>query len=337
MDAQKQQIIGYFIEEAREHMETIERALLNLQLSCDDPEQMNQLFRAAHSVKGGANMLGFKAVGHVAHRMEDCFKILKEHPVPIDRQIEDLFLKGFDTLQDVLGTISSNPSSGDEARAEQSAQQAEPIFIQLQTYLEKLSGQSPRLPDDFNNQVMGVLREILALFKQADAPATRQKLQTACDRLAQIGEACEPWIALIQASKQAIGNPQANFKSLAPLVITELKDAAQQAQNGQGAAIKPSANLQKIGAAAVAPQTVVAKTVAPTPAIVPPVAEPTPKITVTVTSPVAAPPVASAPTLGANEIAIPKDPKGAAQVLVKTFDRKQLTELAQILIKVIKG
>ena len=118
MDAQKQQIIGYFIEEAREHMETIERALLNFQSSCDDPEQMNELFRAAHSVKGGANMLGFKVVGHVAHRMEDCFKILKEHPVPIDRQIEDLFLKGFDTLQDVLGTISSNPSPGEEVRAE---------------------------------------------------------------------------------------------------------------------------------------------------------------------------------------------------------------------------
>ena len=321
MDAQKQQIIGYFIEEAREHMETIERALLNLQSSCDDPEQMNELFRAAHSVKGGANMLGFKVVGHVAHRMEDCFKILKEHPVPIDRQIEDLFLKGFDTLQDVLGTISSNPSPGEEVRAEQAAQQAEPIFIQLQTYLEKLTGQSPRLPDDFNNQVMGVLREILALFKQADAPPTRQKLQSACDRLAQIGQACEPWTALIQTSKQAIGNPQANFKILAPLVITELKDAAQQAQGGQGATIKPSANLLTIGAAVtpVAPQAVAPQAVAPIPAIVPPVAVP----------------VAS--TGDANEILIPKDPKAAAQILVKTFDRKQLTELAQILIKVIKG
>ena len=310
---QKQQIIGYFIEEAREHMETIERGLLSLQSFCDDPEQMNELFRAAHSVKGGANMLGFKAVGHVAHRMEDCFKILKESPVKVDRQIEDLFLKGFDGLQELLGKIGS----GSEEQNEQASQRLEPVFQQLQNYLDKLSGQGPRLPEDFNTQVMGVLREVLGLFKQPDGPAARQKLQAYCDRLLQIGGASEQWVHLVQTSKGAIGNPQANFKILAPLVITELKEAAQKGVMGKAAEIQPSPNLQKLGGAA-------AKPAAP-PAAAKPAAPPAAAVA----------PAAVAPS--ANEVVIPKDPKGAAQVLVKTFDRKQLTELAQILIKVIKG
>ncbi|MEY2976884.1 MAG: Hpt domain-containing protein [Prochlorotrichaceae cyanobacterium] len=301
---QKQQIIGYFIEEAREHMETIEKGLLSLQSFCDDPEQMNELFRAAHSVKGGANMLGFKAVGHVAHRMEDCFKILKENPVPIDRNIEDLFLKGFDGLQDLLGSISS----GSEGQQEQATQQLEPVFSKLQVYLEKLSGKGPSLPEDFNTQVMGVLRELLGIFKQPDGAAARQKLQSHCDRLAEIGAASEQWCNLIQTTKGAIGNPQASFKVLAPLVITELKDAAQKGVMGKGAEIQASANLKKLGSVGAA------------------------------AAPAAAAPAAAAPAAASgNDIILPRDVRGAAQVLVKTFDRKQLTELAQILIKVIKG
>ena len=319
MDAQKQQIIGYFIEEAREHMETIERGLLNLQAFCDDPEQMNELFRAAHSVKGGANMLGFKTVGHVAHRMEDCFKILKEQPVAIDRKMEDMFLKGFDTLQELLRHVGhSQPEA--EAQFEAMVNQVEPVFGQLQAYLEKLTGQTPKLPEDFNNQVMGVLRDVLGIFKQADGAANRQALQGYCDRLAAIGTASESWVALVTTAKKAVGNPRAPFKMLAPLVITELKEAAQKLQSGQGS-VAPSANLQKLAGSA-APAAAPAAT--PTPAPAAPAA--------------AAPaPVAPAPAANANEVVIPKDPRGAAQVLVKTFDRKQLTELAQILIKVIKG
>jgi chemotaxis protein histidine kinase CheA len=313
---QKQQIIGYFVEEAREHMETIEKGILNLQASCDDPEQMNELFRAAHSVKGGANMLGFAAIGHVAHRMEDCFKILKESPVPIDRQVEDLFLKGFDGLQDLLGTIGTG---NEAAQGEQTSQRLEPVFVQLQTYLEKLTGQAPRLPDNFNAQVMGVLRDMLALFKQPESAATRQKLQSHCDQLTQVGAASEQWCTLTQTAKRALGNPQATFKILAPLIITELKESAQKAQAGQGASIQPSVNLQKLGGSA-------------------PAAPKAPPAAATPATPAAATPAAPAtPAVGPNEVVIPKDPKGAAQVLVKTFDRKQLTELAQILVKVIKG
>jgi hypothetical protein len=86
---------------------------------------------------------------------------------------------------------------------------------------------------------------------------------------------------------------------------------------GKAAEIQPSPNLQKLGGAA-------AKPAAP-PAAAKPAAPPAAAVA----------PAAVAPS--ANEVVIPKDPKGAAQVLVKTFDRKQLTELAQILIKVIKG
>ena len=60
MDQQK--ILGYFIEEAKEHLETLERGILDLSAVIEDQERVNEMFRAAHSVKGGAAMLGYSGI-----------------------------------------------------------------------------------------------------------------------------------------------------------------------------------------------------------------------------------------------------------------------------------
>ena len=310
MDAQKQQVLGFFIEEAREHLDTIERGLLDLQAVLADQERVNELFRAAHSVKGGAAMLGFHSVQKVAHRMEDCFKVLKEHPtVQVDQLTEDLFLRTFDTLQQLLEQLQSSHGLQEE-EAELSVKQTEPVFAQLHEHLRQLTGGALPIPANFAPQVVTVLKEMLALFKQADSDVGRQKLQSCCDRLTLLASEADPWVNLTRATKRAVANPKASYQVLAPIVIKELDQASKMLAAGQGAGLQISPNLQKLAGAAPA--------AAPAAAPVAPVAAP-----------------AAAPA--AKEITIPLDPKGAAQVLIKTFDRKQLTELAQILIKVIKG
>ena len=329
MDAQRQQVLGFFIEEAREHLTTIEKGLLNLQEVLADQEQVNELFRAAHSVKGGAAMLGFSSVQKVAHRLEDCFKILKEEAETpqVDQVAEDLFLRGFDTLQQLLEDLQS-PYGLQDDEAEQAVAEIEPVFRQLQDHLNQLTGAgggTAAVPANFAPQVMGVLKEMLALFKQADGEAARQKLQGCCDRLTALAPGVEPWANLTQATKRAVANPRATFQVLAPIVIKELKGSSEAVAAGKAATVQLSANLQKL--AGPAPAAPVAAAPAAAPVAAAPVAA----------APVAAAPVAAAPPVSANEVVIPKDPKAAAQVLIQTFDRKQLTELAQLLIKVIKG
>lgn len=81
LSEQQQRIMGYFIEEAKDHLNTIEQGLLNLQATIADPEMASEVFRAAHSVKGGAAMLGLDSIQHTSHRLEDYFKVLKECPL----------------------------------------------------------------------------------------------------------------------------------------------------------------------------------------------------------------------------------------------------------------
>jgi len=134
---QQQRILGYFIEEARDHLNTIEQGLLNLQSTLNDPEMVNEVFRAAHSIKGGAAMLGLSSIQHTAHRLEDCFKILKEHPVRIDEKLESLFLGVADTLKALLEHLSGPYGLSEEA-ANTLMSEAEPVFKWLNDHLELL-------------------------------------------------------------------------------------------------------------------------------------------------------------------------------------------------------
>ncbi|MBW4611827.1 MAG: response regulator [Desmonostoc vinosum HA7617-LM4] len=134
---QQQRILGYFIEEARDHLNTIEQGLLNLESTLNDPEMVNEVFRAAHSIKGGAAMLGLSSIQHTAHRLEDCFKVLKEHPVKIDQKLESLFLGVSDTLKALLEHLSK-PFGLTEEAANTLMSEAEPVFQWLNQHLELL-------------------------------------------------------------------------------------------------------------------------------------------------------------------------------------------------------
>ncbi len=104
---QQQRILGDFLEEAREHLNTIEQGLLNLQSTLDDGEMIQEVFRAVHSIKCSAAMLGLSSIHHTSHRLEDCLKTLKHHPIQIDQTLESLVLGVFDTLKSLIDHLGS--------------------------------------------------------------------------------------------------------------------------------------------------------------------------------------------------------------------------------------
>jgi chemosensory pili system protein ChpA (sensor histidine kinase/response regulator) len=97
-DAQ-QRILEYFIEEASDHLNTMEQGLMELQYSDDPADVLRELFRGAHSVKGGAAMLGLQAILSISHQLEDYFKILQDRQLHIDQELESYLLQGLDILK----------------------------------------------------------------------------------------------------------------------------------------------------------------------------------------------------------------------------------------------
>ena len=325
----QQQILGYFIEEAKEHLDTIEQGLLDLQATMGDTERLNEMFRAAHSVKGGAAMLGFNSIHKVGHHLEDCFKLLTDDPVAIDQHLENLFLQGFDILKALVEGLQS-PYGLREEDAAQTVQAAEPTFLELQTYLNRLvqASKAPSRPavappaanPELANRLNGALKLMLQLFKQGDTPDNRQQLATLCSRMVQLHNAPE-WRKLLQAVHGAIVGRNA-YATLAPLVIKELKLAGDLLISGRANDITPSSALQQLLPTVTSTPTArsVSQPIAPQPA---PVAAP---------QPIAREAIATK----TQQITIPAEPRAAAKALLEAFNKAQLIELAEFLMKALQ-
>ena len=134
---QLQRIIGYFLEEATEQLQTIEEGLQGLQNTVSAPQRVYQLIRASHSIKGGAAMLGFSSIQRIAHRLEDYLKILRECPIAVDNRLQSLLLQIFDTLATLVHKVSKAFGLNQED-ANQIVSLAEPIFGELDAYLRVL-------------------------------------------------------------------------------------------------------------------------------------------------------------------------------------------------------
>ncbi|MBW4573954.1 MAG: response regulator [Aphanothece sp. CMT-3BRIN-NPC111] len=269
---QQQRIMGYFIEEAKDHLNTIEQGLLNLQNTIEDSEMVNEVFRAAHSVKGGAAMLGISSVQKTAHRLEDCFKVLQQYPVKVDQKLESLFLRVFDILQELVEQLAGPFGLKDET-ASDIMSGVEPIFEELNNHLGQLvkgtAGDSTSgaeelqtapaktktlkpdrkaLQEAFQRDVLAQLREMLQLFKQPDSSFNRQQVQEICDHIESLGEQLNlsAWSRLLETAKIAIANPQNSYRTLAGIVIKEIKHAQELILAGREAEVVPSQQLKDL-------------------------------------------------------------------------------------------
>lgn len=247
--ANQQRILGYFIEEAKEHLQTLEQGILQLATSVQDAETVNEMFRAAHSVKGGAAMLGYTSIQKTAHRLEDSFKILKDNPVDVDQKLETLFLNGYDHLQDLIDRLESSADFNDQDAVEILAQ-AESNFSLLDKYLQQLMTGGSASSADISQKVTTILKQMLQLFKQSDSPESRQKLNIACRNLGEIAPNETNWQSLMTTTQKAITNKKYPYNTIAQVVIKEIKLAGDYLNAGQLDKLVPSKNLQQLAATA---------------------------------------------------------------------------------------
>lgn len=106
-----------FLEEATDYLNTLESILLEIDTSKHlDVEKINAAMRSAHSIKGGAAMMGFKVLSNLAHRLEDSFKVLKtrKKSLEIDTHLQSLLLSGVDWLRQIVELFSERKSLDDK-------------------------------------------------------------------------------------------------------------------------------------------------------------------------------------------------------------------------------
>ncbi|UFN57805.1 chemotaxis protein CheA [Microbulbifer celer] len=104
-----------FFEEAGELLAEMEQHLLELDVEAPDPEQLNAIFRAAHSIKGGAGTFGFEALQRTTHLLENLLDYARCGELTLRRDLIDIFLETKDMLNDQLDAYRQSVEPDPEA------------------------------------------------------------------------------------------------------------------------------------------------------------------------------------------------------------------------------
>ena len=138
-----QQIMGFYIEDAKDHLNSSERDLLDLESLLTDREKINGLGCRFKSVKGGAAMLGLSRIQTIAHDLEDFCRAIElcGYPVKADQKLKDLLMQVFYALKELVGQLSESSGLTDE-KAAQVMSEIEPVRDALMAHLNWLVNQS---------------------------------------------------------------------------------------------------------------------------------------------------------------------------------------------------
>jgi two-component system chemotaxis sensor kinase CheA len=96
-----------FIEEAREHLSTLNQALLDFEKNPKNKDALNQIFRAAHTLKGMSATMNYEKIQKLAHKTEDTLDLIRNNKLEIDAGVIDLIFKCFDGMEKMVEDIAA--------------------------------------------------------------------------------------------------------------------------------------------------------------------------------------------------------------------------------------
>ncbi|MGE5390556.1 MAG: chemotaxis protein CheW [Deltaproteobacteria bacterium] len=106
------QYLDVFLEESKEHIGSLNQKLLDLEKNSNDIPALNEIFRAAHTLKGMSSTMGFDDLADLTHHMENVLSDLKEGLLPVNSGVIDVIFKCFDRIQMMVDKIE-NEGSGE--------------------------------------------------------------------------------------------------------------------------------------------------------------------------------------------------------------------------------
>lgn len=91
-----------FVDEANEYLSEMDKGLITLETDPNDKENLNTLFRAAHTIKGSSKVLGLEIISKLAHKMEDVFDKFRDGTLTICTEVDDELLQALDKLKELV-------------------------------------------------------------------------------------------------------------------------------------------------------------------------------------------------------------------------------------------
>ena len=108
------QYLEIFIEESKEHLQSLNQSLLQLEKNPGDRAVLNEIFRVAHTIKGMAGTMGFNKMSKLTHDMENVLHALRNNEIEISSDLVDILFKCLDVLENYTANIVETGTEGDQ-------------------------------------------------------------------------------------------------------------------------------------------------------------------------------------------------------------------------------
>ena len=186
------QYLEIFIDESEEHLQTLSDCIMVLEKEPDNKDTINEVFRAAHSLKGMAGTMGFKRMQHLTHDMENVFQEVRSDRVKVTSGMIDLLFKCLDALEGYLDNIKGTSDEGTEDN--------EVIIKELNDFIAKADGEA-----EAENKEVSEVKEA--------APAATQEEKEGQEK-----------IELTEEEKKAIREAESNGQHIYAMTVHIQKD-----------------------------------------------------------------------------------------------------------------
>lgn len=129
------QYLEIFIDETGEHLQTLSDCIMELEKDPENMDTINEIFRAAHSLKGMAGTMGFKRMQHLTHMMENMFQEVRSENIKVNSAMIDLLFKCLDAIDGYLNNVKESSDEGTEDN--------ELIIKELNDFIAVANGAAP--------------------------------------------------------------------------------------------------------------------------------------------------------------------------------------------------
>lgn len=108
------QYLQIFIEEAKEHVQSLNQCLLQIEKDPGDKDVLNEIFRVAHTIKGMAGTMGFTKMTKLTHDMENVLHAIRNDEIKVTSDMVDVLFKCLDALENYVNSVVSSGGEGDK-------------------------------------------------------------------------------------------------------------------------------------------------------------------------------------------------------------------------------
>ena len=130
------QYLEIFLDETKEHLQSLNTEILNLEQDPENSDTINEIFRAAHSLKGMAGTMGYKRMQNLTHDMENVFSEVRNGAIKVKGNMIDILFQCLDALEEYLNTIQETGEEGTNDN--------EPLITLLNDVLDSKEGGAPK-------------------------------------------------------------------------------------------------------------------------------------------------------------------------------------------------